>query len=331
MLVVRVKNRNMALVTAAVCLLATTAVLAMVSPASRRLALGVRPGVILSGQNVGGLYPDELRQVILSISETVERSPQNAIYYSETGEVVNERLGISLDVDATVDAVMAAARCASVEPSLRAVVPAVTATMLKPVYGVNTSRQLVALAFNVAWGEEYLPDILAALDAAGARSTFFITGTWAKQFPNMVSAIKEEGHEIANHGWNHPHPKALTDSDLEKLIADNEALLREITGARTVLFAPPYGEVDQHIAGVAARMGYTTVMWTVDTIDWQRPAPAVVAERALARLAPGNIVLMHPTEPTARALGGILAQLKQKGFSAVTVSELLRSGSARHQ
>lgn len=330
MLVVGVKSRTMALAAAAVCLVAATAVLAVVSPSSRRLALGVRPGVTLLGQNVGGLYTDELRRVVLSISETLERSPQDAIYYSETGEVVSERLGVSLDVDATVDAVMAAARGAVVEPCLRAVAPAVTAAMLKPVYGVNTSKQFVSLVFNVAWGEEFIPDVLAALRAAGAKSTFFVTGTWAKQFPNMVSAIKEEGHEIANHGWSHPHPKQLSDAELEKLIADNEALLRQITGVRTVLFAPPYGEVDQRITGVAAKMGYTTVMWTVDTIDWQRPAPDVVEQRALAKLAPGNIVLMHPTDPTARALGGILAQLKQKGYSAITVSELLKAGLARH-
>ncbi len=330
MLVVRVSSKTVALLAAAACLVAAAAVVAVVSPSSRRMVLGVRSGVTLAGQNVGGLYADELRRVVLTISEMLERNPQDAIYHSETGEVVSERLGVSLDVDATVDAVMAASRGAAVEPSLRAVPPSITATMLRPVYGVNTSKQLVSLVFNVAWGEEFLPDVLAALRDAGARCTFFITGTWAKQFPNMVSAIKEEGHEIANHGMSHPHPKELPDSELEKLITDNEALLRQITGVRTVLFAPPYGEVDQRITGVAARLGYTTVMWTVDTIDWQRPAPDVVTQRALARLAPGNIVLMHPTDPTARALGGILAQLKQKGYSAVTVSELLKAGSARH-
>ena len=56
---------------------------------------------------------------------------------------------------------------------------------------------------------------------------------------------------------------------------------------------------------VAARLGYTTIMWTVDTIDWQRPAPEIVAERAMKRLAGGNIILVHPTEPTAKALPSI--------------------------
>ena len=71
-------------------------------------------------------------------------------------------------------------------------------------------------------------------------------------------------------------------------------------------------------------------MWTVDTIDWQLPSPEVVTERALSKLAPGNIILMHPTDPTAKALRSILEQLRSQGYSMVTVSELLKIGKARH-
>jgi len=71
-------------------------------------------------------------------------------------------------------------------------------------------------------------------------------------------------------------------------------------------------------------------MWTVDTIDWQRPAPEVVAERALKRLSGGNIILAHPTEPTAKALPSILTSLAQQGYRAVTVSELLNLGEPAH-
>lgn len=284
----------------------------------------------LAGQDLGGLYPDEVRRVVLSLSSQIERHPRDAMYHSETGEIIPEELGVALDVDGTVEAVMSAPKGAQVELSLREVPPKVTAAMLKPVHGVTTSTPAVSLVFNVAWGEEYLPDILSALREAGAKCTFFLTGTWVRQYPNLVSAIHEDGHELANHGWSHAHPKAMSDSGLERLIGDNEALIRELTGVRTVLFAPPYGEVDQRIASVAARMGYTTIMWTVDTIDWQLPSPEVVTERALSKLAPGNIILMHPTDPTAKALRSILEQLRSQGYSMVTVSELLKIGKARH-
>lgn len=329
-LVVSVRNRRLALALVALGLMVLTAAVVVASPSARRRVLGVRRGVTLAGQDLGGLYPDEVRRVVLSLSSQIERHPRDAMYHSETGEIIPEELGVALDVDGTVEAVMSAPKGAQVELSLREVPPKVTAAMLKPVHGVTTSTPAVSLVFNVAWGEEYLPDILSALREAGAKCTFFLTGTWVRQYPNLVSAIHEDGHELANHGWSHAHPKAMSDSGLERLIGDNEALIRELTGVRTVLFAPPYGEVDQRIASVAARMGYTTIMWTVDTIDWQLPSPEVVTERALSKLAPGNIILMHPTDPTAKALRSILEQLRSQGYSMVTVSELLKIGKARH-
>ncbi len=330
MFIVTVKRRTVILAIVAVILVIVSACVAMSMPKLKRIMTGVRPGVTLSGIAVGGLFADEVRQVVLGLAPRVERLPREAMYHSETGEVVPEEFGLLVDVDRTVLTVMAAPRGASVDVTTRQVLPSVTAAMLKPVYRVRTSERAVALAFNVAWGEEWLPGIMDVLSETGCHCTFFITGTWARQFPSMVQALASAGHEIANHGWSHPNPARLSEADLAELIERNETLLRELTGVRTTLFAPPYGEVNQRVCRVAARLGYTTVMWTVDTIDWQRPAPEVVAERAMKRLGGGNIVLVHPTEPTASALPVILAGLSEQGYRAVTVSELLSMGEPAH-
>ena len=330
MIIVTVKRRTVILAIVAIILVIVSACVAMSVPRLKRMTTGARPGVTLSGIAVGGLFADEVRQVVLGLAPRVERLPREAMYHSETGEVVPEELGVAVDVDRTVTTVMAAPRGAVLEVTTRGVPPAVTAAMLKPVYRVRTSERAVALAFNVAWGEEWLPKIMDALADASSRSTFFITGTWARQFPDLVQALASAGHEIANHGWDHPNPGRLGEADLTDLIERNETLLRELTGVRTTLFSPPYGEVNQKVCKVAARLGYTTIMWTVDTIDWQRPQPQTVAERAMRRLAGGNIVLVHPTEPTANALPSILADLAQQGYRAVTVSELLHMGEPAH-
>jgi len=50
-----------------------------------------------------------------------------------------------------------------------------------------------------------------------------------------------------------------------------------------------------------AELGYKTVLWTIDTVDWQRPAPTVIIDRVLSKLSNGALVLMHPTQPTLEA------------------------------
>ncbi len=181
----------------------------------------------------------------------------------------------------------------------------------------------MALTINVAWGEEYLPAILDTLDKYDVKATFFFIGRWVEKFPDKVKEIQEKGHELGNHGYRHFHPKKLSKEQLIELIKENEKAIKDITGYQTNLFAPPYGEVDERIAQVAGEIGYKTIMWTADTIDWQRPKAEVIIERVLAKDTNGGIVLMHPTKPTAIALAEIIEKLQDKGYELITVSQLL--------
>ncbi|MEW6524466.1 MAG: polysaccharide deacetylase family protein [Bacillota bacterium] len=187
----------------------------------------------------------------------------------------------------------------------------------------SPARPLVALMFNVDWGSEYIPGILDVLEAAGARSTFFVTGTWAQKNQELLREMHRRGHEIANHGYRHAHVKNMNPSDIEKLIMDHDSLVRALVGAQPApLFAPPYGECDSTIVRAAASVGYKTILWTVDTVDWKRPAPDVIVKRA-ERAGSGALVLMHPTEPTLRALPEVLKKLAARGLRATTVTEVL--------
>ena len=64
-----------------------------------------------------------------------------------------------------------------------------------------------------------------------------------------------------------------------------------------------------------------TVMWSVDTIDWQKPSPELLQQRVLSKLHPGAFILMHPTESTAQSLETLIINIKRKGLHLVTVSE----------
>lgn len=319
-----VLSRRMVLIWVyAALLLIFAGVLAVSLDTARRMVYGAKPGVVLEGVSVEGLFREEVAMVVADLAESKGRSPRDAMYFPETGEVIEGEPGAVVDVESTVQKVMAAPPGAVLELSVAAVEPKVTARMFEPVYRVNTREKVAALAVNVAWGEEHIGAMLGALDRAHVKATFFFTGTWAVKFPDLVREIAASGHEIANHGYSHPHVAGMSEPGLKDLIKRNEAVLEELTGRRTRLFAPPYGEVDKNIARTAAQLGYWTIMWTVDTVDWKRPPADSIVQRVLGRIVPGSIVLMHPTAPTAEALPGILSGLREKGYRLMTVSELL--------
>lgn len=190
-------------------------------------------------------------------------------------------------------------------------------------HGVRGNDQ-ISLTFNVDWGEEFIPGMLNIMKDRDIKATFFVTGYWAKKNQDLLRKISEMGHEIGNHGYSHHHPKQLSQNELIELIKKNEELIYQICSKRSKLFAPPYGEVDERISNVAKNIGYDTIMWSADTIDWQRPAPEIIVQRAVNKIDDGGIILMHPTKPSLAALDNIIRTLENRGFNFVTISELIQ-------
>jgi probable sporulation protein (polysaccharide deacetylase family) len=194
---------------------------------------------------------------------------------------------------------------------------------LTPIYQGSTKEQKVAFACNVFWGEEYLPAMFDIFEAENIHITFFLGGSWVNKHAELVKEMAAKGHELGNHSLTHPHPNALTKQDNKEQITKTEAAIYNLTGTTTRLYAPPYGEFNQTVLQAADELGYQTIMWTVDTIDWQRPAPEVIIARVLKKVRNDAIILMHPTAPTAEALPALIKELKQSGFAIVPVSAII--------
>jgi probable sporulation protein (polysaccharide deacetylase family) len=192
-----------------------------------------------------------------------------------------------------------------------------------PIYQGSSRDKKVALTFNVVWGEEYVPQILEILKKNNAPATFFIGGQWAEDFPALTKQISQDGHEMGNHGYSHPHPDRISHSENLEEIKKTETAIENSCGIKTKLFAPPYGERGEIVLKAAEDAGYRTILWSVDTIDWQRPDPSIVVKRVLDKVHNGAIVLMHPTAPTVHALPVIIEMLKKDGYEIVWVSILL--------
>lgn len=193
----------------------------------------------------------------------------------------------------------------------------------RPIYNGHPGKQQVALACNIFWGEEYLPAMLDTLDRAGVKATFFIGGSWAKRHPDLVRELAAHGHELGNHSYSHPHPNSLGIAQNQDQILRTEKLVEELTGVKTTLYAPPYGEFNAAVLTAAAGLGYTTILWSVDTVDWKRPPAETILNRVLGKVHNGAIILMHPTEPTAQALPELIFRLQGRGYTIKPVSDIL--------
>lgn len=195
---------------------------------------------------------------------------------------------------------------------------------LTPIYQGSTNNAKVALACNVFWGEEYLPQMLEILRRENVCITFFLGGSWVKNHPELVNQMVENGHELGNHSFTHPHPNSLSKEHNREQMLRTEELIFSLTQRKTTLYAPPYGEFNQTVLQAADELGYKTIMWTVDTVDWKRPPAAVIQARVLKKLQNGAIVLMHPTQPTIEALPGLISEIKKQGYTLEPVSAVIQ-------
>lgn len=187
----------------------------------------------------------------------------------------------------------------------------------------GTSDTKVSLMINVYWGTEYIEPMLDILKRKGVKTTFFVGGMWVAENDALLKKIYDEGHEIGNHGYYHKDSKKLSDERCAQEISVTHKLVSEIVGVEMDLFAPPSGSYGSSTVNVAEKLGYRTILWSLDTIDWRDKDAELIYSRATKKIRGGDLVLMHPTEKTVDALERIIDEISAKGLTVSTVSEVL--------
>ena len=188
-------------------------------------------------------------------------------------------------------------------------------------YNGDTTKNDVTLMINVYWGTEYLDDMLEILNNYNVKTTFFIGGTWAVLNEDYLTKIYESGHELANHGYHHKDHDKLDEAGNLNEISTTHKIVKELTGVEMDLFAPPSGAYDSLTVTCAEQLGYHTIMWTRDTIDWRDHDSNLIYSRAVKNAKGGDLILMHPTEATVEALPRIIEFFQANNFNLTTVSE----------
>ena len=194
------------------------------------------------------------------------------------------------------------------------------------IYAGDKSTKFVSLMVNVYWGNEHLEKMLDIFKKYNIKTTFFVGGTWVGENEKLLKRIFTDGHEIGSHGYKHKEHGKLSYTDNLTEIQVCHELVKTKLGLEMELFAPPGGSYNSNTIKAADFLGYKTIMWTRDTIDWRDHDTSVIFNRAVTNLCGGDLILMHPTKNTAEALENIILQAKKQGFELVPVSKTLGLG-----
>jgi peptidoglycan/xylan/chitin deacetylase (PgdA/CDA1 family) len=189
----------------------------------------------------------------------------------------------------------------------------------------------LAITFDDGPHPQNTPRLLGILRERNIKATFYVVGTLAKEYPNIIRAILADGHEIGNHTLTHPMnmPRLSDDKIRHEVGATSQALL-DIAGYRARTFRPPGGATNARLKQwLYDEYGLCSILWSVDPNDWKRPGVGVVTQRLINGAHPGAILLCHDLHaPTVDAMPGTLDGLLAKGYRFVTVSQLLNMESA---
>lgn len=192
----------------------------------------------------------------------------------------------------------------------------------------------VAITFDDGPDPDTTPQVLDVLAKFDARATFFMIGRHIARSPEVAARAIEEGHEIGNHSWQHGYLQNLFSTRAQLAdIERTETVIRSFSKSEAPIpFRPPVGLKSPELARAAHAHRLDVVAWSVHSRDTIDRDPQRIARRVLARVRPGDIVLMHDGHQRAtthrragaQALPFILEGLRARNLHAVTVQELLR-------
>lgn len=208
-----------------------------------------------------------------------------------------------------------------------------------PVRTLRVPDHRIVLTFDDGPDPTWTPRVLDTLKAHHAHAVFFVTGTMASRYPDLVARMVREGHEVGLHTFNHPDLSYQSTRRIDWELSQNQLVLAGAAGIRTSLFRPPYSSfadaMDNRswpVTRYIGSRGYLTVVNNTDSEDWKRPGPDVIRANATPAGGRGAIVLMHDSggdrSQTVAALDRFLPDMRARGYAFTNLTTALGAPSA---
>jgi len=193
---------------------------------------------------------------------------------------------------------------------------------------IESDRKVVALTFDDGPNPDATPKILDTLRQKGVRATFFVLGSHAERWPELVRRIAHEGHQIGNHGYFHRKLQFKSPFYVSRDIRLGIRAIKRAGAPAPKYFRAPHGFRSPWTTPIASSYGERTVGWSLGVWDSDRPGVEEIVRRTLEGIEPGSIVLLHDGDgynpdgdrmQTAAALPLIIDRLKQEGYEFATL------------
>lgn len=207
---------------------------------------------------------------------------------------------------------------------------------LAPTCRVLTDRPVVALTFDDGPDPALTHDVVTLLLRYQDRATFFLIGSHAEAFPELVREESDAGMEIGNHTWSHPHLPALSAAQVAVEIERTQNELIGSTGVVPQLFRPPFGLIAPDELRAVDAAGLTPVHWLIPLDHYVGELaldPKQAAAKLVSDIRPGDIILAHDARDGGIDRSAALATLRillpaldRRGIQVTTVGELLDEG-----
>lgn len=183
-------------------------------------------------------------------------------------------------------------------------------------------RRAVALTFDDGPHPLWTPLLSHTLAVNGARGTFFVVGMDAACYPELITWLARDRHEVASHSQTHPMPNltVLPPAAVGREIDDATRLLTQLTGTAPLLFRPPGGGVDNTVIAALRARDLRMGWWSANIGDAAETDPARVEARLRRALRPGGVLLLHQRGHTLAALTSFFAAPAEPWYSYETFS-----------
>ncbi|WP_443081046.1 polysaccharide deacetylase family protein [Streptomyces sp. PmtA] len=182
----------------------------------------------------------------------------------------------------------------------------------------------IALTFDGGPGKA-TPALLDILKKEKVHATFFLLGrNHVLKYPETVRRLAAEGHEVANHTWTHERLDTLDKDAIREELGRTQDAIAELTGRKPTLMRPPQGRTNDDVTAVSKELGLSQVLWSTTAKDFSTKDSALIAKRTLDQAGRDGIILLHDIyDGTVPAVPAIITELKKRGYTLVTVTELL--------
>ena len=193
-------------------------------------------------------------------------------------------------------------------------------------------RKKVALTFDDGPDEVITQGVIDILEKYQVKGNFFFLGSKVEEYPQVVHNAYENGHLILSHSYYHTDLSTLSIVEVKAEIDRAGEAIKSVIGKEPAIIRPPYGATNEEVVQISKQLGYSIVLWSIDTLDWSQKEADNIVKNVVSNIRNGDIILMHSNEDkseTIKALPLIIEALQEQNFEIVDLEELL--GIAAYQ